>query len=350
MTLKAKFLSLASFSLVLGACSGNSEQKEEAVTEQLLIVKVQKVYAQNVPQIGSYTATVEPFKSNNITANMSNRIKEIKVDVGYNVAEGQALVILDNVNVEQLEVRIANQEREYNRAVELLNIGGGTQQAVDQLKTELDASKRSLKNLKENMVLTSPISGVVTARNYEDGDMTGASPILTIEQMRPAKIMVNVSESEFPKVKKGMKVDVKLDTYGDEVFEGTVYLIHPTIDASTRTFQVEITVPNSDGRIHSGMFARVDMQFGISSRVVVPDRAVVKQTGSGTRYVYTYKDGKVTYHEVKLGQRLGDSYELLSGVENNSEVVVSGQNRLGDGMSVQLAGQEAPKANTDSVK
>lgn len=345
MTLKSSLFGITALSVLMTACSG-SEEKKEAVVEQLPIVKVQKVYAENVPQIKSYTATVEPFKTNNITANAANRIKEIKVDVGHNVSAGQTLVVLDDVNVEQLEVRIANQEREYNRAVELLEIGGGTQQAVDQLKTELDASKRSLRNMKENMTLTSPISGVVTARNYEDGDMTGALPILTIEDMRPAKIIVNVSESEFPKIKKGMKVDVKLDTYGDEAFQGTVYLIHPTIDVATRTFKVEITVPNGDGRIHSGMFARVDINYGTASHVVVPDRAVVKQTGSGTRYVYTYSDGKVSYHEVELGQRLDNRYELLSGIENGVDVVISGQTRLGDGMNVQLAGAEPTKQDS----
>lgn len=350
MTLKSQFLSLAVLSLAMTACSGGEEKKVEAsVAEVLPVVKIEKVYAEEVPQIISYTATVEPFKTNNITANTANRIKEIKVDVGYNVVAGQELVILDNVNVEQLEVRIANQEREYNRAVQLLEIGGGTQQVVDQLKTELEASKRSLRNMKENMVLTSPISGVVTARNYESGDMVGSNAtILTIENMRPVKIIVNVSESEFPKIKKGMKVNVKLDTYGDETFNGTVYLIHPTIDPATRTFKVEITVPNSDGRIHSGMFARVDINYGTASHVVVPDRAVVKQTGSGVRYVYTYENGKVTYKEVELGQRLDNRYELLSGLENNVDVVVSGQTRLGDGMSVQLAGAEPVKQ--DSIK
>lgn len=347
MTLKSQFLSLAVLSMAMTACTGGDEKKA-VVEENLPLVKIEKVYAENVPQIKSYTATVEPFKTNNITANAANRIKEIKVDVGYNVVAGQELVILDNVNVEQLEVRIANQEREYRRALDLLEIGGGTQQTVDQLKTELDASKRNLQNMKENMVLVSPISGVVTARNYENGDMTGSLPILTIENMRPVKILVNVSESEFPKIKKGMKVDVKLDTYGEETFPGTVYLIYPTIDAATRTFKVEITVPNGDGRIHSGMFARVDINYGTESHVVVPDRAVVKQTGSGTRYVYTYKDGKVTYHEVELGQRLDNRYELLSGLENNVDVVVSGQTRLGDGMSVELAGNEPVKQ--DSVK
>jgi multidrug efflux pump subunit AcrA (membrane-fusion protein) len=96
------------------------------------------------------------------------------------------------------------------------------------------------------------------------------------------------------------------------------------------------------------MFARVDINYGTASHVVVPDRAVVKQTGSGVRYVYTYENGKVTYKEVELGQRLDNRYELLSGLENNVDVVVSGQTRLGDGMSVQLAGAEPVKQ--DSIK
>lgn len=336
MTFKSHLLSLTALSLALSACSGAEEKTETAVVENLPSVKIEKVYAQEVPQIISYTATVEPFKSNNITTNTPNRIKEIKVDVGDNVVAGQTLVVLDDVNVEQLEVRLANMEKNYNRAVELLNIGGGTQQSVDQLKTELDATKRSLQNMKENMTLTSPITGVVTARNFENGDMTGNAPILTVEDMRPVKIVVSVSESEFPKIKKGMKVDVKLDTYGDEVFAGNVYLIHPTIDAATRTFKVEITVANADGRIHTGMFARVDINYGTASHVVVPDRAVVKQTGSGVRYVYTHKDGVVTYCPVELGQRLDNSYELISGVENGVDVVISGQTRLGDGVKVKV--------------
>lgn len=349
MTFKSQILSLAALSLALTACSGSEEKKEVVVEEVLPVVKIEKVYAEEVPQIISYTATVEPFKTNNITANTSNRIKEIKVDVGHNVVAGQTLVVLDNVNVEQLEVRVANQQRNYERALELFEIGGGTQQSVEQLKTELDASKRSLQNMKENMVLTSPITGVVTARNYESGDMVGANaPILTIENMRPVKIIVNVSESEFPKIKKGMKVDVKLDTYGDEVFAGTVYLIHPTIDAATRTFKVEITVPNADGRIHTGMFARVDINYGTASHVVVPDRAVVKQTGSGVRYVYTYKDGVVTYCPVELGQRLDNRYELLSGIENGVDVVISGQTRLGDGVKVKLASEEPAKQESNN--
>ncbi len=332
-------LSAIIIATALTACGGSSEETTTASVEELPKVEIQKVYTQEVSQLAEYTATVEAFKTNNISTSTPNRIKDILVDVGYKVVKGQKLVTLDNVNIDQLKVRLDNMEREYNRAVQLLEIGGGTQQSVDQLKTELDAAKRQYDNMVENTVLISPINGVVTARNYDPGDMTGSQPILTIEQVRPVKVLVNVSESEFTKVRKGMKVGIKLDVYGDEEFTGVVSLIHPTIDPSTRTFTVEIEIGNNDERVRPGMFARVEFNFGTANHVVVPDRAVVKQTGSGNRFVYTFKDGVVTFNKVELGQRIDNSYEVISGVQSGSDVVITGQSRLVNGGKAQLVSE-----------
>ncbi len=330
-------VTLAVCATAITSCgSGDKDAKKANTVEELPKVEIKQVYLQDVDQIAEYTATVEAYKTNNITTSTVNRIKEILVDVGSQVVKGQRLVILDNVNIEQFKMRLENTEREYNRAVELLRIGGGTQQAVDQLKTELDANRRQYANMVENTELVSPITGVVTARNYDPGDMTSALPILTIEQVRPVKVMVNVSEGDYTKVKRGMKVSVKLDVYGDESFVGIIERIHPTIDPNTRTFTVEINIPNNDERIRPGMFARVEMNFGTANHVVVPDRAIVKQSGSGNKYVYVHKDGKVSFNKVELGQRLGDTYELISGVENGSDVVITGQSRLADGVAVEV--------------
>ncbi|MBQ7852327.1 MAG: efflux RND transporter periplasmic adaptor subunit [Muribaculaceae bacterium] len=319
------------------ACSSDKNNETNTVqTVELPKVEIQKVYSQDVDQISEYTATVEAYKTNNISTSTANRIKDILVDVGHKVAKGQKLVVLDNVNIDQLKVRLDNIEREYNRAVQLLEIGGGTQSAVDQLKTELDATRRQYDNLVENTVLISPINGVVTARNYDPGDMTGATPILTIEQLRPVKVLVNISEGDFTKVHKGMKAGIKLDVYGDELFTGTVALIHPTIDPATRTFTIEIDINNNDERIRPGMFARVIMNYGTANHVVVPDRAVVKQTGSGNRFVYTYKDGIITFNKVELGQRINNAYEVISGIEDGADVVITGQNRVVNGGKAEL--------------
>ena len=185
--------------------------------------------------------------------------------------------------------------------------------------------------------MNSPINGIVTARNYDSGDMySGGDPIFTVEQIRPVKLMINVSESFFTKVKKGMDVDVKLDVYGDDVFKGKVSLVYPTIDPATRTFPVEIKIVNNDERVRPGMFARVTMNFGTMNHVVAPDQAIVKQSGAGDRYIYVYKDGKVSYNKVELGRRMGNKYEIISGVSDGDQVVVTGQNRLTNGMEVEI--------------
>ncbi|MCM1483888.1 MAG: efflux RND transporter periplasmic adaptor subunit [Muribaculaceae bacterium] len=340
---------IAALSIGASSCSKSDSNKADATPqEELPKVELQQVHVAPVSQLGEYTATVEAFKTNNISSSTPNRIKSILVDVGSRVAAGQKVVVLDDVNIDQLKVRLQNTEREYNRAVKLLEIGAGTQQSVDQLKTELDASRRQYTNMVENTVLVSPISGVVTARNYDPGDMTSTLPILTIEQVQPVKIIINVSETDYTKVHTGMGVDITLDVYPGETFAGTVHLIHPTVDPATRTFTVEITINNAADRVLPGMFARATLNFGTENRVVVPDRAVVKQVGSGNKYIYVYDPAThtVSYDQVELGQRVDNTYEVLSGVSDGALVVMSGQARLASGVKVEPIDSQAASTAT----
>ena len=321
--------------LLFVACSGEKENTEQAEEETVQLVKVARVTEQAVPQVVSYTATIEPYERNLISSSLPNRIKKIYVEVGDHVKAGQKLVDLDRANLAQQKLQLDNLELEYNRVKELFAVGGASQQQVDQMRTQYETAKTSYENLDENTVLVSPTNGVVTARNYDNGDLaTGA--ILTVMQIQPVKVEVNISESDFTKVKLGMPVDVNVEVYGDEVFKGKVSLIHPTIDPATRTFVTEINIPNGDNRIRPGMFARVNIDFGNVNRVVVPDQAVVKRSGSGDRFVYVYKDGKVSFNQVQLGRHMDTSYELISGVENGSEVVIAGQSRLKDDAPVKV--------------
>lgn len=351
MNTNLKFFAFLPFALLLFACGGDDKKDAEAKTEAKPIVKLATVSNQDVEQNGVYTATVDPFLINNISAASPNRIKQIFVDEGMRVSKGQKLVVMDDVNTETYRLQVdnakanlANTELNYKRALELYKIGGGTKQNVDQMETQLinarnalASAERTLRNVTENTVLVSPISGVVTARNYDPGDMTGAQPVLTVAQVNPLKIVINVSESELAKIHKGMPADITFDTYGDEVFKGTITLISPTVDTASRSFGVEVTMNNSGDRILPGMFGRVSLNLGTANHVVVPDKAVVKQQGSGNHYVYVYSDGKVSFNKVELGQRLGDTYELISGVDAGSQVVVTGQSRLANGMEVEVA-------------
>ena len=133
-----------------------------------------------------------------------------------------------------------------------------------------------------------------------------------------------------------MPVTVAFDAFEGETFDGKVSRIYPTVDTATRTFRTEILISNPGERILPGMFARVSIDLGSRNNVVVPDRAIVKQTGSGNRYVYVLHDGKVNFERVELGRRLGDAYELISGVNSGDTVVISGQTRLADGVEVEV--------------
>lgn len=318
----------------LCACGSSDKSKEKVEkTEELPQIEVDVAASRDVDRINVYTSNVEADNTNNISPSTMNRIKQINVEVGDRVHRGQVLVTLDRANIDQLKVRLDNAEREFNRAVQLLEIGAGTQQSVDQLRTELEAARTQYRNMMENTVLTSPITGVVTARNYDPGDMSGASPILTIGQLTPiVKAMINVTENDLSLLRKGMPVKVTFDAYPADTFPATISRIYPTVDVASRTFQAQVDIPNSCEKILPGMFGRVEVNLGSRNSVVVPDRAIVKQTGSGNRYVYVYSNGRVSYNKVELGNRIGNEYELLSGVADGDTVVVAGQSRLADGV------------------
>lgn len=332
------------------SCGNKSADKEAAAADAKPQVKVAKASKQLVPQTEIYTATVESDVKNNISPNAPMRIERILVDVGDMVRKGQVVAILDASNIQQIKLQLdnqkavyANQQIEFNRIAELYKVGGISKSDYDMAKVQLDGMKAQVdilstqyRQLSINTQLHAPISGYVTARNYDNGDMYGGQPILTIEQTNPVKLIINVSENYYNRVKRGMPVEITLDAYEGEQFDGKVTIVAPMVNATTHTFPVEITINNGSQKVRPGMFARANLNFGDENNVVVPDLAVVKQIGSGDRYVYVYKNGKVSYNKVELGRHLSDKYEILSGVEDGDQVVVAGQTRLANGVEVNV--------------
>lgn len=318
------------------ACGSKGGNVEQAAVEEKPKVTTEVVHVEKVDQISVFTGNVEGYAVNNITPQSSRRISRLLVDVGDHVKEGQVVAEMDESSLAQAKSQLATDKAAFERADELYKFGGESKAAWEEAKNEYELSQSNYDNLLENTTLCSPIAGVVTARNYDNGDMVGAEPIFVIQQIRPVKIIVNVSESLYSYVKKGMGVDVTLDALPDRTFEGKVSRITPAVDASTRTFPVEIIVTNSDEVVKPGMYARVTMNYGSRDNVVVPDRAVVKQMGSGDRYIYVYQqDGTVKFQKVELGRRMSDRYEITAGLADGDEIVVKGQNALNNGVSVE---------------
>lgn len=340
--MKKNLTFIAMLAVALMSSCGSSESTENAdnataaqQTEKPK-VKIATVSTEEVMQSEEYSTTVEAEVKNNIIPNSPLRIEKILVEIGDRVRKGQTLVHLDASSLDQLKLQVENQTIDFKRVEELYKIGGASKAEYDNAKTQLEVNRKSLANRLENTVLVSPIDGVVTARNYDNGDMYGGQPILVVEQISPVKMKINISESRYAETNKNLDVKLQFNPYGEEEFAGKIDIIYPTINAASHTFPVEIKLDNKDTRVRPGMYGRATVNFGTKSRVVVPDVAVVKQAGSGDYYVFTYADGKVKNNKVELGQRLGDRYELISGIENGSKVVIAGQTNIADGTEVEV--------------
>jgi len=334
---KINVIGMLALALVVGFTSCKKAATTTAPTTETPNVRLETALEKQVEQTYEVTATVQPENKNSIAPASPGRIRAILVEVGEHVIKGQKLVQMDVANLSNLETQIENQKRMYKRVQELFNVGGASQQELDNAKMQLDVAQTNIKNLSENTYLLSPISGVITARNYDNGDMyTGQMPVLTVMNINPVKVLINVSESFYSQVKIGMPIDVNFDVLNGQTFQGRVNLIYPTIDERSRTFAVEIKLNNNNNKIRPGMFARVNIEFGKAKRIVISDRAIVKQAGSGAKYVYIYADGKVQYKQVEIGRRIDTGYEILSGLQGGEQVVVAGQSKLVDGTEVKV--------------
>lgn len=322
-----------------GSQNNQAPATQQAPQEpQVALVSVVAAARENVPQTSLYSSTVQAKVVNNIAPQGTGRIQKLNVEVGDFVAKGQVLAEMDKVQLEQAQLKLRNDETELERVRTLLSQGGISQADFDQLELAFNVSKSSCRNIEENTILRSPVSGVITARNYDKGDMfTMGQPIYTVQQITPVKILVGISETDYTRVKKGDTVSITADALPGKEFSGTVNRLYPTMDPATHTFNVEVTVPNTRRELRPGMYARVTVNFGSTFNIVLPDTAVLKMQGAGTRSVFVVDpEGKAEMRVVTLGRHFDGKYEILSGLEEGEQVVVKGNSALKAGQAVQI--------------
>ena len=332
-------LSAASLSLST-ACSSSSSSKQETAqsTDSTQVVTVD---AARLTELGSrqqYTAQLEAKTLNNITAQAGGRVKQILVAVGDRVAAGQVVARMEATQASAAQIQLADAKTNFARMDELYKVGGISKAQWEQAKSALEQAKLSYGNASENTLLRSPISGFVTAKNYDNGDVTSpAQPILVIQQVSPLKVVVNVSEQYYTRLKPGLEAHLSVEALGEQTFSGRITKVYPTVDATTHTVGVEIEVANKDQRLRPGMYARLGLDFGTRQALTISDKAIVRQAGSGIRYVYVLKEGKAVYREVELGELQDGRYEALSGIEPGEQLIISAPSRLKNGTAVKLA-------------
>ncbi|MCF0210297.1 MAG: efflux RND transporter periplasmic adaptor subunit [Bacteroidales bacterium] len=323
-------------SLLMVSC-GSDKTAETAKEEKIINVQVATVVTEDVDQIYDFTSTIEPKVKNYISSAGGTRIEKIFVEVGDRVSKGQTLVKMESTSVATAQAQVDNLGIELNRLKALYASGGASKQSLDQLQVQYDVAQKNLKNLKDNIVLTSPITGVVTMKNFDNGDIAGSQPILQVMQISPVKLKFSVNESLYTKVKLGMPVSAKVEVFGDEEFTGRITLISPTIDANSRTFYIEAEFNNANTKLRPGMFGRATLNLGKAINTVIPDQALIKQNGTNDKYVYVLNSNNtVTYKKVAVGRRIGGKYAILEGLNEGDKVVVSDYSKLKNGSKVKV--------------
>ena len=332
-------LSAASLSLST-ACSSSSSSKQETAqsTDSTQVVTVDAARLTELDSRQQYTAQLEAKTLNNITAQAGGRVKQILVAVGDRVAAGQVVARMEATQASAAQIQLVDAKTNFARMDELYKVGGISKAQWEQAKSALEQAKLSYGNASENTLLRSPISGFVTAKNYDNGDVTSPTlPILVIQQVSPLKGVVNVSEQYYTRLKPGLEASLSVEALGTQSFSGRITKVYPTVDATTHTVGVEIEVANKDQRLRPGMYARLGLDFGTRQALTISDKAIVRQAGSGIRYVYVLKEGKAVYREVELGELQDGRYEALSGIEPGEQLIISAPSRLKNGTAVKLA-------------
>ncbi|MFI3317994.1 MAG: efflux RND transporter periplasmic adaptor subunit [Rikenellaceae bacterium] len=338
--MKRLFISALALATLVGCAEQQTKSSEAAVVDPAqskILTKSTVAKGANIELIELFTSEVEAYKENDITPAVSGvRVDKILVDVGDNVKKGQLLATLDPTLYNQQMLAVNTLQNDYNRLLPVFEAGGISAQTLDQTKSSLDVQREVAENIKKNIELLSPIDGVITARNTEDGNLFNNAAILHVAQMDRVKVKVNIPEQFVPNVKLGMPVAVLSEVYPGKEFSGKVSLIYPALDPTTHTFTVEVTVPNSSMELRPGIYARARFNMGSKAGILVPDVAVQKQFGSSEHFVYVYKDGKAVRRIVKKGRQVDSDIDILSGVKAGDQVLVTAFSRLSDGAEVTL--------------
>ena len=317
--------------LALMACSKETQVTEE--TERVEQVRTTVLQPREIEREISVSTNLQGYLTVNVAPSITGKIEHIYCEVGDRKQKGQDLVRMDQTQYKTTKISFTNLEVEKNRIELLLKTGSATQQQYDQIIAQYNSTQEQLDFLETNTYVKAPFSGVISAKNYEDGELYSGQPILVLTQIDKLKALLAIPESYFPQFKPGMKLTLTSEIYPDQVFPATVEVVYPTIDAASHTFQVKIVIPNGKNLLRPGMYVTTTIGLGKANAIVAPYQAVEKLVGANDRYVFINDNGVARRVSVTLGQRFDQEIEIIAPeIVPGVEMVTTGQHKLVDGV------------------
>lgn len=331
---KTILYSLAALALMACSKTTTTTTEQEERVEQVSTTVLQP---REIEREISVSTNLQGYLTVNIAPSLTGKIEHIYCEVGDKKQKGQDLVRMDQTQYKTTKISFANLEIEKQRLELLLTTGSATQQQYDQIIAQYNSTKEQLDFLQTNTYVKAPFNGVISAKNYEDGELYSGQPILVLTQIDKLKALVAIPESYFPLFKPGMKLTLTSEIYPDQKFPATVEVVYPTIDASSHTFQVKIVIPNSKQLLRPGMYVTTTIGLGKANAIVVPYQAVEKLVGANDRYVFINENGVAKRVSVTLGQRFDQEIEIIAPeIVPGVEMVTTGQHKLVDGVKINV--------------
>lgn len=327
--------------LVFSGCGEKNETSSDL--DESIPVETVDVKVRMIERTLKFAGNILAWRETNLGAQTSGRIEKIFVKEGDEVKAGDILVQMDDTQLTQARIHYQIAREDYQRMQPLFEQGSISPQQFDKVKAGYETAESAYELILRNTQLRAPFKGVITAKHMNEGEVflmmpgkIGPPSIVTIMQIDRLKVMMNVTESDFPDLELGMPAEVTVDIYPGRTFPGKISRIDPVINDYSRTFAVEIKVDNPTKVLRPGMFARVKLVVAEEDVLVAPRSALIRQLGSSAYYCFIVEDGKASRREVKIGLFFDELVEVEEGLHDGDQIVIKGQYRLKDGTPVKL--------------
>ena len=371
---RLKFITIAVLVLLgVGAArtvlsrAANDKSLDAAVSEHTaLYVKTTLPQAAGTGRTVALPGTLQGAVQAPIAARAAGYVKSWSKDIGAHVEKGDVLAELE---APELDQQVSQAQAARDQTASTVTLAETTvarwdalrkkdvvsQQDLDERRAGLvqaranlaaaDANLQRLKQLEAFKHVTAPFAGIVTKRNVDVGDLidTSGKPLFLLSQTDPLRVYVSVPQTWAGLVKTGQSVDVTQAELGNHAFKGQVTRTSGSIDTSTRTMQVEVSLQNKDGALLPGAYVQVALPLSASPTLSVPSNALLFR-GEGTRVALVDGQGKITLRAVTLGRNNGTTVEVTSGLQATDRLVLNPPDSLTDGDVVTTQAPPATKA------
>lgn len=333
------------------------KKETKSMDEKIFNVQVQDVIKKPLKPFIESIGTLNPFEEVTVSAEVEGVLRSVKVEEGAQVSKGMLLAAIDDSDyglevkraeaaLRQAEATLENTKLEFKRKETLFKEELVTKQQYDDVTTRLSLADADVERAKASLALaklklsktkiTSPIACVVKEKRVSAGDFVkNGTPLFVIIQPNPIKLRFTVPEKEVGRLKVSQEVTLKVDGFPGNEFKGKVNIVFPNVEEKTRTLQVEALVPNNNGILKPGSFAKVILfTAGERDTIVVPVTALLYEAEKVK--VFVIEGDRAQEREVRLGNKYGELMEIVEGVREGEKVVAVGQQNLSQGAKVSI--------------